>query len=152
MMGDSKRTSKNCAGLTIFLLTVAEEKAVRSRIAMAKSTSLTHINAGEGGAVFHCRAILNDKVITDDTVADMDGCLAAAVQSAILQSSSTFHLRIRAHVHIFNITSIYDGTVMTDDTSHGSLFLCALCCKLLQTVDEEGTMPVESFEIRLVSR
>ena len=53
MMGDGIRTGKDCTGLTVLALAIAEEKRVGSGIIMSQTTGLAYETTGE------CHTILN---------------------------------------------------------------------------------------------
>lgn len=79
---------------------------------MAEGAGLAYVDAGEHGAVLHGGTVLDDEVVGDDSVADVYGSFAAAVEGAVLQTSGAFDLRIRAHVHILYVARIDDGAVV----------------------------------------
>ena len=151
VVGDGEGTCEDGARLAVLLLTVAEEEAVRSRIAMAERARLTDIDAGERGAVLNGGTVLNDEVVGNDTVADMDGCLLTAVERSVLQAAGTFDLRVRAHVHILYITGIDNRHMLGNGTPRAGALGCALGSKPLELGDELGAMTVECFEISFVS-
>ena len=77
------RTCEDCASLTILTLAVAEKERVRCRVVVTERTSLTYEATTQCCTTIDCRATRNDKVVADDTVSDIDGCLLAAVQTSV---------------------------------------------------------------------
>ena len=55
-MRHRKRSGKNSTSLTVFLLTIAEEQGVGSRVAMTNGTSLPHETACQHSAIIEQRA------------------------------------------------------------------------------------------------
>ena len=114
VVGDGEGAGEDGAGLAVLLLTVAEEKRVAGGVAVAEHTGLADIAARERGAVLDAGAVLHDEIIGDDAVAHMDGGCLTAVEGSVLEAPGTFDLRVRAHVHILYIASIYDGDMLGD--------------------------------------
>ena len=71
MVSHREGTCKDGTSFAVFLLTVAEEERVGSRIPVSQCASLSDIDTRDGGAVFDMRTILHDKVLGNHAVADV---------------------------------------------------------------------------------
>ena len=114
MHGHGVRTGKDCAGFSIFSLTVAEKQRICCRISMSEPARLPYEAAGECSSILDTGAAADDEVVTYDIHADMDRSLGSAVYAAVLQSRGPLDLAVTAYPYVLDIPGISYHHIRSD--------------------------------------
>lgn len=117
---------------------------------MPQGTCLSHVAAGQHGAVLHLRAVLHDEVVGDDPVTDVYGTLPAAHQRTVLQSSRTLYLAAGSHVHVLDVARIDDGTAFGDASALAAHLGGIPRSEFLEATYQPGTVAVHGHHVCLV--
>ena len=115
-----KRSSEDSTSLSIFSLTVTEEKRIGSRIVMSQMTCLPNETTRQHCSILNTRTTRKNEIITNHTISDVYRSILITVYTTILQTACSFYLAIITNTYILNTAGIHNCHMI----SYRSIFCC----------------------------
>ena len=100
MVGDGVGTGKDCAGLAVLALAVAEKERIGSGIVVSEMTGLPYETTGKCHAVLDRRAAAHDEVIANHAHANVYRSHFIGIEASVLQPCRAFNLTEVPDLHV----------------------------------------------------